>query len=100
VAGPGGCCYNDGTPHLFRPCGDVKDFGGQMDAAAIQSLLGVIPGGGIAALAIWFALRKDNQCTALMTQMAELARLQAVSASEVKTSLDSIRDAIRVGTRS
>lgn len=71
-----------------------------MEADVIQALIGVIPGGGIATLAIWFALKKDGQCTALMTQMADLAKAQAVSATEVKNSLDGIRDAIRVGTRS
>lgn len=75
------------------------DFGGEfMEATAIQSIIGVIPGGGIAALAIWFAIRKDNQCTELMKQMADLARAQAVGTSEVKQALDAIRDAIRVGT--
>lgn len=71
-----------------------------MDAATIQAMIGALPGGGIAALAIWFALRKDAQCSALMERMGDLAKAQAVSASEVKTALDGIRDAIRVGTRS
>lgn len=69
-----------------------------MDAAAIQAILGVLPGGGIAALAVWFALKKDAQCTAAMKEMADLARAQAVSAEQVKTALDAIRDAIRAGT--
>lgn len=71
-----------------------------MEADVINGLIGVIPGGGIATLAVWFALRKDAQCTDLMKQMADLARAQAVSASEVKSALDGIREAIRVGTRS
>lgn len=71
-----------------------------MEVEVINSLVGVIPGGGIAALAIWFALKKDNQCTELMKQMTDLAKAQAVSATEVKTALDSIREAIRAGTRS
>jgi hypothetical protein len=71
-----------------------------MDASTIQAMLGVLPGGGIAALAIWFALKKDSQCTSLMQQMADLAKAQAVSSSEVKSALEGIRDAIRVGTRS
>lgn len=71
-----------------------------MDVNVINGLIGALPGGGIAALAIWFALRKDAQCTDLMKQMADLARAQAVSSSEVKSALEGIREAIRVGTRS
>jgi hypothetical protein len=71
-----------------------------MDVDAIQTVIGALPGGGIAALAIWFAIRKDAQATELMKQITDLARAQAVSASEVKTALDGIREAIRTGTRS
>lgn len=71
-----------------------------MEADIIKGLVGAIPGGGIAALAIWFALKKDSQCTALMQQMADLAKAQAVSASEIKNAMDAIREAIRIGTRS
>lgn len=71
-----------------------------MEADVINGLIGAIPGGGIAAIAVWFAIRKDNQCSAMMKQMTDLATAQAVSASEVKTALDGIREAIRAGTRS
>ncbi len=71
-----------------------------MDADIINGLIGAIPGGGIAALAVWFALRKDAQCTALMQQMADLAKAQAVSTSEVRGVLDRILEAVRAGTRS
>lgn len=69
-----------------------------MDVSALSGLIGALPGGGVAVLAVWFALRKDNQCNALMEKMAELARVQAVGTSEVKAALDAIREAIRVGT--
>jgi hypothetical protein len=71
-----------------------------VDVTVINGLIGALPGGGIAALAIWFALRKDAQCTALMKQMADLATAQAVSTSEVKGVLDRILDAVRNGARS
>jgi hypothetical protein len=70
-----------------------------MDVTAIQSVVGVIPGGGIAALAIWFALRKDAQCTALMQQLTDIAKGVAVSNQQVVTSIDGLRDAIKQGTR-
>ncbi|WP_294138337.1 hypothetical protein [Sphingomonas sp.] len=70
-----------------------------MDVNVINGLIGALPGGGIAALAIWFALRKDAQCTTLMQQMADLAKAQAVSTSEVKGVLDRILDAVRTGAR-
>ncbi|MCP3735612.1 hypothetical protein M9979_12085 [Sphingomonas sp. RP10(2022)] len=70
-----------------------------MGTDIINGLIGVIPGGGIATLAVWFALRKDAQCTALMKQMADLATAQAVSTSEVKGVLDRILDAVRTGAR-
>lgn len=86
---------------MFRRPGRLLLLGGShMDASAIQTFLGAIPGGGIAALAIWFAIRKDNQCNALMEKMTALAQAQATAAADVKGALDSIRDAIRVGTRS
>lgn len=68
------------------------------DTTIIQGLIGAIPGGGVATLAVWWAIRKDNQCNALMDKMTALAQAQAVAASEVKSALDAIRDAIRVGT--
>lgn len=71
-----------------------------MEADAIQTFLGFLPGGGIASLAIWFALRKDAQCTALMERMSALAEAQVASATKVQAALDGIRDAIRIGTRS
>ena len=69
-----------------------------MGAAEIQTFIGAIPGGGIAALAIWFAIRKDNQCNALMEKMNVLAQAQAAASSEVKGALEQVRDAIRIGT--
>jgi len=99
VAGLGGECYNDGTPPMFPP--RVADGRGlSVDVDVINGLIGALPGGGIAALAIWFALRKDAQCTAFMKQMADLATAQAVSTSEVKGVLDRILDAVRNGARS
>lgn len=71
-----------------------------MEADIIKGLVGAIPGGGIAAIAIWFAIKKDSQCTMLMQQMVELAKAQAVGTAEVKSALDAIREAIRIGTRS
>ena len=71
-----------------------------MDASAIQAMIGAIPGGGIAALCVWFALRKDGQYVALMQQMVDLVKTQAVANAEMKATLDGLRDAIRLGTRS
>lgn len=71
-----------------------------MEIADLQALLGALPGGGIACLALWFAWKKDAQCTALMQQMTELVKSSTASAGEVKASLDAIREAIRTGTRS
>ena len=70
-----------------------------MDPAAIQTILGSIPGGGIAALAIYFALRKDNQANALADKLAELGKAQAVSNTQVSSSIDALREAIKQGTR-
>lgn len=70
-----------------------------MDVTAIQGVLGVIPGGGIAALAIWFAIRKDAQCTSLMQQLTDIAKGTAVSNQQVVSSLDALRDAIKQGTK-
>lgn len=94
-----GCCYNGALPPMFPP--HVAACRGlSVGADVINGLIGAIPGGGIAALAVWFALRKDAQCTALMKQMADLATAQAVSTSEVKGVLDRILDAVRNGARS
>lgn len=70
-----------------------------MDLSAIQGVLGVLPGGGVAALAIWFALRKDQQCTSLAQQLTDIAKSTAVSNQQVVSSLDALRDAIKMGTR-
>jgi hypothetical protein len=70
-----------------------------MGADAIQGLLGVIPGGGIAALAIWALIKKDAQCTALAARLTDIASASAVSNTEVKAAIDGLRDVIRTGTR-
>ena len=70
-----------------------------MDPNVIQGLIGALPGGGIAALAIWFALRKDGQCTALMEKLTDIAVKQAISNEQVSASLTTLRDAIRLGTK-
>ena len=71
-----------------------------MDVGVIQSIVGGLPGGAVAVLAIWFALRKDAQCTELMKQLGDIATKQALSNQQVVTSLDAIREAIGKGTRS
>ena len=70
-----------------------------MDASAIQTILGALPGGGIAALAIFFAWKKDQQCTALAAQLTEIAKGSAVSNQQVVSSIDALREAIKQGTR-
>ncbi|HEX8418961.1 MAG TPA: hypothetical protein VF638_03000 [Sphingomonas sp.] len=65
----------------------------------INGLVGVLPGGGIAAMAMWFALRKDAQCTDLMEKLHEIAVKQAASSEQVAGALNSLRDAIKLGTR-
>jgi hypothetical protein len=58
------------------------------------------PGLAIGVLGIWAAIKKDAQCTALMERLAAIAEKQAVSNEQVATSLNGVRDAIRIGTRS
>lgn len=70
-----------------------------MDPAAIQAILGVLPGGGLAALAIYALFKKDQQCTALAAQLTDIAKASAVSNAQVSASLDALRDAIRQGTK-
>jgi hypothetical protein len=71
-----------------------------MDASVIQGLIGALPGGGVASLAVWFALRKDTQCTGLMQQLTDIAVKQATSNEQVASSINALRDAIRLGTKS
>ncbi|MBV9842043.1 MAG: hypothetical protein JOY99_11055 [Sphingomonadaceae bacterium] len=68
--------------------------------SALQSLIGAIPGGGIAVLAIWALIKKDAQCTALMAQLADIGKASAVTNSQVVSSIDALREAIKQGTRS
>ena len=70
-----------------------------MDVTVIQGLIGALPGGGVAALAVWFALKKDSQCTALMDKLTDIAVKQATSNEQVAASLSAVRDAIKAGTR-
>jgi hypothetical protein len=55
-----------------------------LDASVIQGLIGALPGSGIAALSIWFALRKDSQCTDLMDKLTDIAVKQAATNEQVR----------------
>lgn len=70
-----------------------------MDTATLTSLIGALPGGGMAVIALWFALRKDAQCTALMERISAIAEKSATSNQSVAQSLDALREAIRQGAR-
>jgi hypothetical protein len=71
-----------------------------MDVATLSGLIGALPGGSVAVIALWFALRKDAQCQAMMTQITDIASKSAVSNVQVASSIDALRDAIRAGTKS
>lgn len=71
-----------------------------MDVSTIAELFKTFGlAGMVAILAIWALIQKDKQCTAMMEKVSEIAKDNAVAAQQVATSLETLREAIRLGTR-
>lgn len=69
-------------------------------AAELMKLIETMgPGLAMGVLGLWFGFKKDKQCTELMERIAGIAEKNTVSNLQVVTSVDGLRDAIRMGTR-
>lgn len=70
-----------------------------MDATTIGQLIASVgPGTAIGVLGVWFGFKKDAQCTALMERLIGILDKQSQSNNAVVSSIDGLREAIRLGT--